>query len=214
MIAYETSVGSNGYQNLLFPLPYIYISQGEGGSYSHEGTYNIDFLGWGANGRIYHCPYYAPCDLKCKYVSASGVVWESVNMVNFIDGTLDYITLNVVHDNRNTDHYAGEIITQGNLLGYTGTKGNATGDHVHINVSKGLNNYQYQNQYGNWMFTNSYHIYNAMGVNDTVIVQGYGYNWRSFTPGPTPPGPTPPIPPISYTHKTHFKFYLYDRHKN
>ena len=48
----------NGVQVLLFPLDCIYISQGENGQYSHQGTYNIDFLGYNSNGRVYSAPYY------------------------------------------------------------------------------------------------------------------------------------------------------------
>ena len=61
---------------LLFPISYMYISQGEGGSYSHTGSYNVDFLGWGANGRIYNCSYYAPCSMTCVYQS----IWWRIVM--------------------------------------------------------------------------------------------------------------------------------------
>lgn len=201
MRQYQTSIGSNGYQNLLFPLEYMYISQGEGGSYSHEGTYNIDFLGYGANGRVYHCPYYAPCDVICYNVTPSGVMWNSINKVNFVDGTIDYISLNVVHDDNNTDHYVGEIIRQGDLLGRTGTKGDATGDHVHMNVALGQNQPLYQNSYGHYMLRNSVHLYNAMGVNDTNIIVSGGYTWKDFTNW------------HPRSRRSHFKFFLYDKRK-
>lgn len=180
MLAGQTSVGSNGYQNLLFPLEYMYLTQGEGGSGSHQGTYNMDFRGQGANGRVYHCPYYAPCDLRCTTVNPSGYLWTSLNPVNFVDGTVDYVTISFVHDDL-SDFHVGDIKHQGELIGYTGTKGQVTGDHVHINVAKGENKHLYENSYGNWMLQSSYHIYNAMGINDTVIVVSGGYNWKEFT---------------------------------
>jgi len=65
MVAGERLVAQDGYEVMLFPLPYLYMSQDEGGSYSHLYTYSIDLLGWGPNGRIYHAPYYAPCSCKC-----------------------------------------------------------------------------------------------------------------------------------------------------
>ena len=52
MIAGQKMKDNKNRQLCLFPLPYMNISQGEGGSYSHAGSYAIDFLGWGANGRI------------------------------------------------------------------------------------------------------------------------------------------------------------------
>ena len=53
----------DGYQVMLFPMEYMNISQGEGGSLSHNLA--MDFLGWNADGRVYDCPYYAPspCDI-------------------------------------------------------------------------------------------------------------------------------------------------------
>lgn len=208
MTAGQTSVGSNGYQNLLFPLDNMYITQGEGGTGSHEGTYNMDFSGWGANGKIYQCPYYAPCDLRLQRRTGSGYLWVSINPVNYVDGTLDYITIDVAHDDDRTKQ-AGDIVYQGQVLGHTGTYGNVTGDHVHISIGKGNNNDLITNQYGHSMVSNPYHIYNAMGVNDTILTRPLNYNWQYFTPTPTPP-----IPPIGYTRKSHFKFYLYRKDKN
>ena len=46
MVAGQRLVAPDGYEVCLFPLPYMYISQGENGNISHHGTYNIDFIGW------------------------------------------------------------------------------------------------------------------------------------------------------------------------
>ena len=43
MRAGETLVDRAGNQVALFPLEYMDISQGEGGSYSHAGRWAIDF---------------------------------------------------------------------------------------------------------------------------------------------------------------------------
>ena len=210
MLAGQTSVGQNGYQNLLFPLTYLRVTQGEGVG-SHKGTYNMDFSGWGPNGKVYQCPYYAPCDLKLVRRTGYGYIWESLDKVNYVDGTLDYIDINVAHDD-NHSRTVGTIVRQGDLLGNTGTYGNVTGDHVHISLGKGRGNTLTENQYGHSMLTNPYHIYNAMGVNDTVISRTGGYTWHEFSGQPIPPTP---IPPINYMGKTHFKFYLYsNKRKN
>ena len=55
MIAHQRLVATDGYEVCLFPLSYLNMSQDEGGDYSHAGTLCIDFLGWGANGRVYNC---------------------------------------------------------------------------------------------------------------------------------------------------------------
>lgn len=94
MVANEKLVASDGFEVMLFPLPYIYISQGENGQYSHRGTLNIDFLGWGASGRVYNAPMYAPCSCKCVAtidVNNNGRVFESLNKVHTPNG-LQYVT--------------------------------------------------------------------------------------------------------------------------
>ena len=180
MIAHEKLVASDGYEVLLFPLAYMYMSQDEGGDYSHLYTYSMDFLGWGANGRILKCPYYAPCTLKCVYVGSSYRVFTSTNKVHFADGTLDYVTISFHHDN---DPIASlnQIFNQGDLIGHTGTAGgNVTGDHVHINTARGTYKGFYDVGTGHYQLRNSTHIYDTMYVNDTIIRQGYNHNWRTY----------------------------------
>ena len=199
MIAYEKLVASDGYEVMLFPLAYLYMSQDEGGSYSHLYTYSIDLLGWGANGRILKCPYYAPCSCKCVQVGSGSVVWQSLNKVHFADGTLDYVTFHFAHDDNTSNHYVGQIINQGDLIGKTGQTGNVTGDHVHFNTARGTYKGFYDVGTGHYQLRNATHVYDTCYVNDTVIKQGYGHNWKIFDGG---------ITPTKYK-KFHFKWVLY-----
>ena len=131
MRAGQKLVADDGYEVMLFPLSYMYMSQDEGGDYSHLYTYSIDFLGWGANGRIYTCPYYAPCTCKCVQASSTGShsrVYQSVNKVHCPDGYFGIVCFNCVHDN-NPITSLNQTIPQGNLIGHTGTAGNVTGRH-------------------------------------------------------------------------------------
>lgn len=204
MIAGQTSVGANGKQNLLFPLEYMYITQGEGGSYSHKGTYAIDFQGWGPNGRVLKCPYYAPCDLDlvAKFGTNSPLlIYQSTNEVNLINGTTSYITLGIAHDDDTPNYQVGRHVSQGQLLGHTGTYGYVTGDHVHMEIAFSRYSGMTKNPYDNYMFINENHLYNGMGVDNTVIYHNLGYSWRSFGSGPTPHQP--------YLSKHKFKWVLY-----
>lgn len=188
MVAGQRLIADDGYEVMLFPLEYMYMSQDEGGDYSHLHTYSIDFLGWGANGRVYHCPYYAPCSCKCVQVSNSGGnsrCYTSLDKVHCPDGTFDYITFNCVHDN-NPISSLNQVFQQGDLIGHTGTAGNVTGDHLHFNVAKGTYQGFYDVGTGHYQLRNSRHIYNICYVNDTTIRQGYGHNWRVFQGGITP----------------------------
>lgn len=199
--------GSDGKEVMLFPLSYMYMSQDEGGDTSHVGTYNMDFLGWDANGRVYECPYYAPC--RCKLVVRSGTndynVWESTDVVHTPIG-LTKVCFLVAHDN-NLPYSVGKILNQGDLLGHTGQSGYATGDHLHLNIATGT--YQGQEQVppnNNWQLVNSQHIYNMVYVNGTTIVQGYNHDWQEYSSTYTP-------------FKHNFPWVLYskklrDNHKN
>lgn len=205
MVPNQRVVGTDGYEVLLFPLEYMYMSQGEGGGTSHQGTYQIDFLGWGPNGRVYHCPYYAPCTCRCVGSTDSfsnNRIYQSTDRVHLANGTMNYVTFEVAHDNT-PPHAVGDTVQQGQLLGYTGTAGNVTGDHLHFQTAYGTYAGWIQLPNGNWMLRNEMHIYDACYVNDTVIVNGYGYNWREWD------GPTPP--PVSETPKKKFPWVLYAR---
>lgn len=188
MRAYERLVADDGYEVLLFPLEYMYISQDEGGSYSHQGTYNMDFLGWGANGRILNCSYYAPCSCKLVYQSTTGAynIWESTNKVHTPSG-LTYVCFWVMHDDNVERYNVGQVLRQGDLLGKTGTRGQTTGDHLHLNVAN--SKYVGQEQVppdNEWQLINSKHIYDMMYVNDTVIVEGLSHTWYTYQGGVTP----------------------------
>ena len=204
MLAGERSFGSNGKENFLFPLEYMYLSQGSyTATYSHNGCYAMDFIGWGANGRIYKCPYYAPfsCHLVRRWGSSSpSLVWQSDDEVNFVDGTTDYACIQFTHDDDVMQFTIGESRVQGQLIGHTGTYG-ASADHVHIEAKKGTYDGYHRNSYGVYMLTNSTWLYNLMGVNDTVLRKTYyvnhngvrvNYPWREFSDSPTPPPPPPP----------------------
>ena len=196
MRAGERMVDDNNNQVTLFPLEYIYISQGEGGSYSHKGILAIDFLGWSNNGRKLQCPYYAPCDCKVVYHDYYYNVWESLNPVVTPLG-LNYICFEVAHDDN--PPALGTVASQGDLIGHTGTNGHVTGDHVHINTAIGHYQGFYTVSSGKRQLVNSSHIYKTFYVNDTIIKHGYGYPWVKFNGGVVP---TP-------SKKYKFKWVLY-----
>lgn len=195
-------VASDGYEVMLFPLEYMNISQPEGGGTSHQGTLQIDFLGWGANGRVYRCPYYAPCTCKCVAIfdaSANDRVYESVREVHLADGSLSKVTFEVAHDDL-PPHNIGDTVNQGELLGRTGTAGYVTGDHLHFQVARGsYDGWEQVPPVDNWQLKNEMHIYDACYVNDTVIVEGASYNWRDYTE------------PIYTGLETHFPWAVFKR---
>ena len=198
-------VASDGYEVMLFPLEYMNASQEEGGGYSHAGTLQMDFLGWGANGRVYNCPYYAPCTCRCVATTDSSTnnrVFQSINQVHLADGSLGYVTFEVAHDLFPVVG-VGQILNQGDLMGHTGTAGNVTGDHVHFQCARGTYaGWEQVPPNNNWQLVNEMHIYDACYVNDTTIINGYNYNWREYTGG---------ITPERKKKEKHFPWVLYSR---
>lgn len=192
MLAYHTYYGPNSKQDTMFLLENMYLTQGENGGYSHQGTLAMDFMGVDNNGiRVYNCPYYAPCDLELVATpdwSNHIYVYTSLVDVNFVDGTIGRFTIQVNHD-PNT-YSIGRRVNQGDILGYTGTYGTyVSGDHVHVEAKRGYWEGLYRNSQGVWCMLNADHLYNLMGVNDTGLFETGGYNWRTYsgvTPGPTP----------------------------
>jgi len=170
MRAGQTSTGNNGLQNSLFPLPYMEISQGSGGGYSHDGKYAIDFRGWGANGRIYKAPYYSPFDCTCtsKDDSLAYIVWTSDKEVNYPTGK-GKLSIAVIHDDNTESINVGDKRNQGNLLGHTGTSGNVTGDHVHIEMFKVGQEFVYPE--------GMLKLENTLFIDNTVLINDGGYNW-------------------------------------
>lgn len=212
MRANQKLYDNQGYQVCLFPLEYMNISQGEGGSYSHSGTYAIDFLGWGANGRVLNCPCYAPVDIKCVYAPSGNSyrIYESLNKVHFADGSIDYLTIWFNHGDHNSSIHVGDVFRQGTKCNETGTSVSSggtpvTGDHSHIIVGKGKYNGQMQVN-DNWTLRNQIHMYDALFVNDTVLIEDYNYDWLEYQGG----HPTPSLT----SRKYHFKFVLFDKKKN
>lgn len=216
MEAGQKSYGTNGYQNFLFPLEIMWMTQGEYEyTYSHNGTYAMDFQGAqlvdGQVERKLHCPYYAPFDCTCvaKWGSSSPmVVWQSDDLVNIINDNLPTkCCIGFCHDNNLGSIHVGDHKLQGEVIGHTGTYGAPGADHVHIEAKRGTYNGYYKNSSGKWMLKDSTHLYNLMGVNDTDLYKDYyinhqgttvTYNWREFSNiGPTPPGPGPGPTPIT-----------------
>lgn len=213
MRAGEKLVAPDGYEVALFPMPYMYISQGElmPSNYSHYNTYNMDFLGWDANGRVLQAPVYAPFTMQIvslwDYNGSHTVTWESVDKVHFADGSLDYMTIEFTHDNNPPYHTIGVTVQQGDLCYHTGTYGNVTGDHVHICCGKGHFIDYTQRVGGHYDLTNRYHMYDSLYVNDTTIVyDSHDYDWQIYQGGTTPP-----VPPTGAWPESHFPWPVITR---
>lgn len=175
-------------QKALFPMTTLRITQDENGATSHKGSLAMD-LGGKDTGSD---KIYAPCDLSVVRIrtnSSHETYLESAEPVLWADGTVDYMSFTMMHDNYiNSNCKVGSIIPQGAYFmdegGFGGGKVNKFGTHCHLEVSKGKSTKsQFKNSYGTWQTANQVHIYNALFVSADCTISNKGYetrhNWKS-----------------------------------
>lgn len=175
-------------EHLIYPLKTMNITQGTNGEYSHKGTNAVDDSGKDRG----IDPLFAPCTMQLKArdteVNGNAVWFESMEPVLFADGTINYATFLFIHDDYIGDYAPakigilpnGRIFKQGEEFGDEGTMGKATGNHAHMEVAKGRFTKQYVHNI-NWQLPNSILPWDAFFVNGTKIINGNGYNWKSYT---------------------------------
>lgn len=117
-----------------FGMNTLRVTYGPHGNKSHKNSWAID-LG-GADTGI--DPFYAPyTGIVRRLRSNSNELWfESSEPVQWADGTQDYVTIMLIHAN-SVPVASGQTVKQGEHLYNEGTKGNATGNHIHFEVGKG-----------------------------------------------------------------------------
>lgn len=99
---------------------------------------------------------FAPFDCKCVYISEKDgnlVVFESLDPVLFANGETNYATFMLCHDNDIHDIVLGQVFLQGDVIYQTGNAGLASGNHIHLEVARGL--YTESNSKSVWEFVRS-----------------------------------------------------------
>lgn len=129
----------------------VNISQFAYADYSHKGATAIDVIN-GAN----KSPYFAPATVECIEINAQYCFtwWRTVNKVYLADGSIDYATFMLGHD-ESINCYVGKVVEQGVQLGNMGAGGNATGVHCHIECAKGHQSGWVANAYGIYVLPNA-----------------------------------------------------------
>lgn len=125
---------------VLWPQTVINLTQGcgEDGIHqwlSHEGTWALD------NADPNDQYLYAPVSMRCmgKYHLGNGneVVWQSLSPVRFADGIVDFLVLDIWHDNDISSLYLGMEVKQGEAFQSMGCSGIGSGSHTHIEAGRG-----------------------------------------------------------------------------
>lgn len=210
MRAGQTLYDNNNRQVALFPMQELYISQGDTGTYSHDYSryYATDCVGYINGSRVNRCPCYAPCDIELIWKDRTEccAMWKSINKVHLADGSISNIGIIIYHDNdieNNTYYPIGTIKRMGEVFARTGDGGTASGDHLHIEIGKGVPNLsQYRYHFLDNTDCKRIRIFNALYINDTTIIRNWtGYDWKTFQGGSPTPTPT--------YKKYKFKWVLY-----
>lgn len=130
------------YQRAYFPMDILNVSQGFGGvSGTHKLSYAMDFSGGSSKKE----KVYAPFDCKVTKLfqpkdtrKSANTVWlTSTNKVLCPNGYYGYLTVSITHPDEISNMKMGMEYKQGDLICYEGRTGNATGDHIHLEVAKG-----------------------------------------------------------------------------
>lgn len=163
----------------LYPSQYMRITQGymEG---THIDSYAIDEAGSDAGIDYMKAPFTGV--IKKIYTEDANEVWlESVEPVLYPDGTVDYMTMMFAHDNDVSNLKVGQIISRGARFYEEGTRGNVTGNHVHMECGKGKfeGSGWHQNKANYWSINHGKVITDCLWIDDSIkILDNHGYSFR------------------------------------
>lgn len=166
----------------IFPMEYLRITQGynEG---THKDSYAIDIAGKDSNISPVLAPYTGI--IKKIYQNDANEVWlESKEVVEYPDGTKDYMNIMFAHDDDVSDLFVGKEIKKGEVFYHEGTKGNATGNHCHIECGRGkfTNNGWHKNNNGYWSINNGKKPEECLWIDDnTKVLNNYNYSFKKIS---------------------------------
>ena len=122
--------------------------------------------------------------IKKIYTADANEVWlESSDKVEYPDGTIDYMTVLFVHDNDVSNLFIGKTINRGEIFYQEGTKGNATGNHCHIECGRGkfTGTGWHKNSSGAWSINNGKKPEECFWIDDSIrILNNNGYTFKKI----------------------------------
>lgn len=187
----------------IYPSSNMRLTQGynEG---THMDSFAIDDAGIDSEISTLKAPFTGI--IKKIYSADANEVWlESIEKVEYPDGTIDYMTIMFAHSNNVDDLFVGKKISQGEPFYSEGTKGQATGNHCHIECGKGkfTGTGWHKNNAGYYSINNGKKPEECLWLDNTInVIDNHGYVFRTTpqepptTAAPTEPTTQPPITPL------------------
>lgn len=166
----------------IFPSKYMRITQGymEG---THQDSYAIDNADKDSNISNIYAPFTGI--IKKIYPNDANEVWlESVDKVEYPDGTIDYMTMLFAHANDISGLFVGKRINQNEVFYQEGTKGNVTGNHCHIECGRGkfTGSGWYKNNAGYWSINNGKKPEECLFIDNSItILDNHNYNFKKIS---------------------------------
>lgn len=154
----------------LYPSKVMRITQGYNIG-SHIDSYAIDEAGIDGTISYLHAPFTGI--IKKIYTPDANEVWlESVEPVEYPDGTIDYMTIMFAHSNDISNLFVGKKIAKGEQFYSEGTKGQTTGNHCHIECGKGkfTGTGWYKNSSGNYSINNGKKPEDCLWIDESITV--------------------------------------------
>ena len=171
----------------IYPSSNMRITQGynEG---SHKDSFAIDDAGKDTGISKIKAPFTGI--IKKIYQQDANEVWlESIDPVEYPDGTVDYMTIMFAHANDISDLFIGKRINKGEEFYSEGTKGNATGNHCHIECGRGkfTSPGWYKNSNGFYSIINGKKPEDCLWVDLSInIIDNHGYGFINCTSSNSP----------------------------
>ena len=164
----------------IYPSVNMRITQGynEG---THKDSFAIDDAGIDSGIEKIRAPFTGI--IKKVYPNDANEVWlESVDKVKYPDGTEDYMTILFAHANDVSELYVGKKIEQGQEFYSEGTKGNATGNHCHIECGQGkfTDTGWHKNNSGYYSINNGKSPVDCLWIDSSInIIDDHNYNFKT-----------------------------------
>lgn len=141
-----------------FPMDYYRLTQGYGKKSSgHKTKYALDVGGRDTGIDKVYAPFTGVIKKIIRRTkNANSVCLESLEPVLCANGEITYLTILLAHDNNIDNLKIGQIVKQGEHFFDEGRSGNATGNHLHIELSnkKYSENGTSKNSSGAWVINN------------------------------------------------------------
>lgn len=162
----------------LYPSPYMRITQGYLTG-THAASYALDDAGIDTGIDHIIAPF---TGIIRKIYTVSNEVWlESLDKVEYPDGTIDYMTILFCHDNDVSNLFVGKVVNKGEQFYQEGTKGNASGNHVHFECAQGkfTGTGWHKNDAGYWSINNGKRPEDCLWIDDSIkIINSNGYIFK------------------------------------